>query len=171
MIDIMKLHLFKAPLAWALLLSVAGCSGFSSELPPTATAGLDGYNSTPDHIGQFYVNDQWGGNIYAYSGGGSYVCCLVYPRKWHEGLTAKVRWTTSSSNPADPIHQTWHEKVVPIEKYEQTGTRLNVHFLPNEEVRLIIWNGFAGGSNYPGPDVPKAPADWPPWKHAARPNH
>ena len=161
----MKRILFKLLLVLGPLLVGAGCSRAGDDLPPTATAVLDGYNNTSDHIGQYYVNGQWGGNIYAYTGGGSSVCCLVYPRHWHEGLTATVRWTTSSSNPADPIVLTWHEKVVPIEKYEQTGTRLNVHFLPNEEVRLIIWNGFAGGAGYPGPGVPKTPANWPPWEH------
>ncbi|URQ81302.1 DUF3304 domain-containing protein [Xanthomonas oryzae] len=60
---------------------------------------------------------------------------------------------------------TWHEKVVPIERYEKSGTRLNVHFLPNEEVRLIIWNGASGTEGYPGPPPPEAPPEWPPWEN------
>ncbi len=157
-----KLALF---FAWVLL-SAAACSKGAGDLPATAAASLSGYNHTPEHIAEYYVNGQWGGNIYSYQGGGSFVCCIVYPRQWHEGLVAKVRWTTSSSNPADPQVLTWHEKMVPIEKYDKTGTRLNVHFLPKEEVRLIIWNGVAGGAGYPGPNAPDPPPDWPPWQHS-----
>ncbi|REI35295.1 DUF3304 domain-containing protein, partial [Xanthomonas oryzae pv. oryzae] len=46
------------------------------------------------------------------------------------------------------------EKVVPIESYEKPGTRLNVHFLPEGKVRLLIWNGAAGSKGYKGPDAP-----------------
>ncbi|QGJ68034.1 DUF3304 domain-containing protein [Xanthomonas oryzae pv. oryzae] len=51
-----------------------------------------------------------GGNSYAYGGGGSFVCCITYPRKWNSKLVAEVKWTTSSSNPSDPRILTWHEK-------------------------------------------------------------
>ena len=151
-------------LGWLPLSSVA-CSKSSGDQPATATASLSGYNHTSEHIGQYYVNGQWGGNIYAYEGGGSFVCCIVYPRKWHDGLVAKVRWTTSSSNPADPRVLTWHEKIVPIERYETTGTTLNVHFLPDSQIRLVISSMTAGTPGYPGPDAPVPPPDWPPWKH------
>jgi len=115
-----------------------------------------------------YVNGQWGGNSRAYGGGGSFVCCVTYPRTWRPDLTATVKWTTSSSNPNATEEEgkpVWHEKVVPIDQYLKPGTRLNVHFLPNEDVRLGIWNGAAGGAGYPGPPAPEAPADWPPWRH------
>ncbi|MEC5115679.1 DUF3304 domain-containing protein, partial [Xanthomonas oryzae] len=88
------------------------------------------------------------------------------PRTWRAGLSAKVRWTTSSSDPQGSPEETWHEKIVPIERYEKSGTRLNVHFLPNNDVRLIIWNGASGIEGYPGPPPPQAPPDWPPWEHA-----
>ncbi|QBG99346.1 DUF3304 domain-containing protein [Xanthomonas oryzae] len=54
------------------------------------------------------------------------------------------------------------EKVVPIERYEKPGTRLNVHFLPEGNVRLLIWNGAAGSKGYKGPDAPVKPDNWPP---------
>ncbi|AKN95191.1 hypothetical protein ACU14_06800 [Xanthomonas oryzae pv. oryzicola] len=150
------------------LLPLGACSKPASEEEDggMATANISPYNHTGDHIGQLYVNGQWGGNSYAYGGGGSFVCCITYPRKWNSKLVAEVKWTTSSSNPSDPRILTWHEKVVPIERYEKSGTRLNVHFLPNEEVRLIIWNGASGTEGYPGPPPPQAPPDWPPWEHA-----
>ncbi|WP_082356800.1 DUF3304 domain-containing protein [Xanthomonas oryzae] len=149
------------------LLPLGACSKPASEEEDggMATANISPYNHTGDHIGQLYVNGQWGGNSYAYGGGGSFVCCITYPRKWNSKLVAEVKWTTSSSNPSDPRILTWHEKIVPIERYEKSGTRLNVHFLPNEEVRLIIWNGASGTEGYPGPPPPEAPPEWPPWEN------
>ncbi|MBL9222975.1 hypothetical protein PD5205_02341 [Xanthomonas fragariae] len=106
-----------------------------------------------------------GGNSYPYGGGGSFVCCVTYPRQWRPGLTAKVRWTTSSGIPGIHSEPVWHEKVVPIERYEKPGTTLNVHFLPEGKVRLLIWNGAAGSKGYKGykgPDAPVKPEGWPP---------
>ncbi|MEC5080641.1 DUF3304 domain-containing protein [Xanthomonas oryzae pv. oryzicola] len=154
----------------AALLPLGACSKPTGEQVDggMATANISPYNHTGDYIHQLYIDGQWGGNSYAYGGGGSFVCCITYPRKWHQGLQAKVRWTTSSSNPNASLEEgkpTWHEKIVPIERYEKSGTRLNVHFLPNNDVRLIIWNGASGTEGYPGPPPPQAPPDWPPWEH------
>jgi hypothetical protein len=128
------------------------------------TAQLSAYNHTPDYIHQYYVDGQGGGNSYAYGGGGSFVCCIVYPKDWRAGLTAKVRWTTSSSDPkatGDAATEKWHEKTVAIDRYDKPGTRLNVHFLPRGEVKLIITSQTAGYPGYPGPDAPEKPADFP----------
>ncbi|WP_155975914.1 DUF3304 domain-containing protein, partial [Xanthomonas maliensis] len=97
-----------------------------------------------------------------YGGGGSFVCCVSYPRQWRPGLTATVKWTTSSGIPGIRSEPVWHEKVVPIEPYDKPGTRLNVHFLPGGQVRLLIWNGGAGSEGYKGPDAPVKPEGWPP---------
>ncbi|MCD7100410.1 DUF3304 domain-containing protein [Stenotrophomonas sp. MMGLT7] len=131
-------------------------------MPDTATASISAYNHTEDYIHQFYVDGQGGGNSYPYEGGGRFVCCIGYPRQWRPGLTATVRWTTSSGIPGIRTEPVWHEKVVPIERYEKTGTTLNVHFLPQGEVRLLIWSGSAGSTGYKGPDAPVKPAGWPP---------
>lgn len=149
-------------LLWLMLcLPLAGCAQEESGGNDMATARISPYNHTPDYIHQLYVDGYSGGNSYAYGGGGSFVCCIGYPRQWREGLVATVRWSTSSSDPeATVLEVTWHEKVVPIERYEKTGTTLNVHFLPEGEVRLIITDLSAGHRDYPGPDAPKKPADW-----------
>lgn len=147
-----------------LLLPLAACSK-GAEDDGMALANISPYNHTPDYIYQLYVDGQWGGNSRAYGGGGSFVCCVAYPRTWREGLTATVRWTTSDSDPNGSPEETWHERVVPIERYEQSGTTLNVHFLPDHQLRLIIWNGVAGSEGYPGPDAPEPPPKWPPWLH------
>ncbi|WLA10455.1 DUF3304 domain-containing protein [Xanthomonas translucens] len=146
--------------ALMLLSLLAACKAEPSK---TAEASISAYNHTEDYIHQFYINGQWGGNSYPYGGGGKFTCCITYPRQWRPGLTAKVRWTTSSGIPGgDDGTPTWHEKVVPIERYEKPGTRLNVHFLPEGKVRLLIWNGAAGSKGYKGPDAPVKPDNWPP---------
>ena len=142
------------------LLALSACSGEPQD--DYATATISPYNHTGDYIHQLYVDGGYGGNARAYGGGGSFVCCIVYPRQWREGLSAKVRWTTSSSIPGGGPEETWHEKIVPIERYERTGTTLNVHFLSDHEVRLIITDMSAGHPKYPGPPAPEPPPGWPP---------
>lgn len=152
----------------AVLLCLLPLSACSQELPPFATANISPYNHTPDHIDRISVDGQGAGNSRAYGGGGSFVCCITYPRQWHPGLKARVRWRTSDPDPGLPLDKLtfqMHEAVVPIERYEQTGTTLNVHFLPDHQVRLIITSQSAGTPGYPGPDAPEPPPDWPPWLH------
>lgn len=156
----------------ASLCALTACATKPDPQNDKATASITSYNHTPDYIHQFYVDDTWGGNSFAYGGGGKFVCCLVYPKTWRPGLTAKVKWTTSSSDPnaeGDGAKEHWHEAVVPIEKYVEAGT-LHVHFLPGDQVRLIISNWAAGNPNYPGPAYPVKPADFhfAPSRRAAR---
>jgi hypothetical protein len=143
--------------------AMTACSQGQGLPPDKATAQLSGYNHTPDYIHEFYVDGAWGGNVFAYKGGGKFVCCLVYPRQWREGLTAKVRWSTTSSDPqatGAAAESTWHELVVPIEPYPEPGTTLNVHFLPNHQVRLIVFSGSDLAPGYPGPRLPPKPKDF-----------
>jgi Protein of unknown function (DUF3304) len=156
---------FAAFLKAALMASLVGPLVACSK-PPEAkpTANLSAYNHTPEYIHEYYVNDQWGGNSRAYGGGGKFVCCIAYPKLWRPDLTAKVRWTTSSSDPkatGDAAVGKWHDATVAIDRYSEPGTRLNVHFLPKGEVRLVITNKSAGHPDYPGPPAPVMPADFP----------
>lgn len=143
-----------------LVLPLVACSG-KKRAPESQSANISAYNHTGDYIHQFYVDGAGGGNSRPYGGGGSFVCCISYPAKWRPGLSAKVKWTTSSGNPKDTSPEAavehWHEKVVSIEKYDEPGGLLNVHFLPNGEVRLIISNKRAGAKDYPGPAYPAKP--------------
>ncbi|NWC11984.1 DUF3304 domain-containing protein [Pseudomonas agarici] len=142
-----------------LITTLVGCGGEEPDKGP-ATASITGYNNTEDYIHRFFVDESWGGNVFAYSGGGKFVCCINYPREWRPDLTATVRWSTSSSIPKTFSGETWHEQVVPIEQFDELGT-LNVHFLPDHKVRLIISPGSPGFPGYRGPDAPVKPADWP----------
>ena len=158
-----QLGRFRLGYLLTLLLLAIGLTG-CEEKPKVAERAyikITGYNHTEDYIHQFYVDQGGGGNVFAYSGGGGFVCCIGVPGEWRPGLTATVRWTTSSSIPGTHSGETWHEQVVPIEPYGKEGTTLNVHFLPLGKVRLIISMMGSGNPNYPGPPYPEKPADWP----------
>jgi hypothetical protein len=146
----------------ALLLACAKGSDSRAEDGP-ANAQISAYNHTKDYIHQFYVDGTWGGNSFAYGGGGKFVCCMSYPRQWRPGMVATVRWTTSSSDPkatGDETTEHWDEMVVPIDLYRQAGTTLNLHFLAHGEMRLVISSLRAYHPDYPGPAAPVMPADF-----------
>ena len=155
---------FLALLSIALMATtMTACSKDNGLAPDKASAQITGYNHTAEYIHRFSVDGAWGGNVFAYGGGGSFVCCVIYPRQWRPGLTATVKWSTSSSDPeatGDDIVGKWHEAVVPVEKYDIPGGALNVHFLPEGKVRLIVTNGSADQPNYPGPPPPIKPKDF-----------
>ncbi|MCY1218518.1 hypothetical protein D3C87_1030500 [compost metagenome] len=150
-----------------LVLCALALLGACSSKKPAAesySANLSAYNHTEDYIHQFYVDGAGGGNSRPYGGGGSFVCCISSPAQWRPGLSATVKWTTSSGIPGDKrpeaITPRWHEKVVPIDRYDVPGGLMNVHFLPNNEVRLVLSNMRASAKNYPGPASPVKPPDW-----------
>lgn len=148
--------------AGTVLLSSTGCAGSDKQGPAMSNGKIAAYNHTSDYIHQFYVDGAWGGNVYAYSGGSSFVCCVTYPRQWRSGLEVRVRWTTSSSDPnakGDAATGVWHEAKIPIERYEQPGI-VHVHFLSNGQVRLIVSKVGAGRPEYVGPLAPVKPKDF-----------
>ena len=137
-----------------------GCNKEEPDMGP-ATAQVSAYNHTEDFIYQFYIDGSGGASVRAYEGGGGFVCCISYPREWRPDLSVTVRWTTSASKPKPYTGETWHEKIVPIDQYTAPGTTLNIHFLEQGNVRLIISNMGSGNPAYPGPQPPEKPADWP----------
>jgi Protein of unknown function (DUF3304) len=148
--------------ATLLILPLTACMN-KERAPESYSANISPYNHTGDYIHQFYVDGAGGGNSRPYGGGGSFVCCIAYPAQWHPGLSAQVKWTTSSGNPRDTSPQAavehWHEKTVPIDRYDMPGGALNVHFLPGGEIQLIISNKGAGAKDYPGPAYPVKPSN------------
>ena len=120
-----------------MTLGLIGCEEKPKVVEPSFI-NITGYNHTEDYIHQFYVDQGGGGNVFAYGGGGKFVCCIGVPEEWRPGLTATVRWTTSASRNKPYTGETWHEQVVIIEPYGKEATTLNVHFLPLGKVRLII---------------------------------
>ncbi|MDD1964722.1 DUF3304 domain-containing protein [Pseudomonas putida] len=145
-----------------LTLGLSGCDK-KPEVAETAYVKMRAYNHTEDYVHQYYIDGAWGGNSFAYGGGGKFVCCIGVPEEWRPGLTATVRWTTSASRKSKKPYtgETWHEQVVIIEPYGEAGSTMNTHFLPDNKVRLIVSNFSSGYPNYPGPAYPEKPADWP----------
>ncbi|WP_156954414.1 DUF3304 domain-containing protein [Paraburkholderia acidipaludis] len=77
----------------ASLVLVAGV-GFCQAVTKTGSYGefdLMGFNRTDRYIAQFYVEGQWGGNLFpkGNGGGGSATCCTSIPRG---SKTLHVRW-------------------------------------------------------------------------------
>jgi hypothetical protein len=153
-------HWFRRFALLSILVGLAGCE----EKPKPAERAyvtMTGHNYTEDYIHQFYVEGAWGGNVRAYGGGGKFTCCVGVPRYWRPGLTATVRWTTSSSIPGTHSGETWHEEIVAIDPYEKAGGSMNTHFFPDNKVRLIVSEMGPSAEKYPGPPPPEKPADWP----------
>ena len=119
---------------------------FGCKAPPTQTNKLESVsmfatNHTMYNVTEFYVNDQWGGSSSALNKGGSIVCCSYLPSQWHEGLTAKVRWTYSEAiNDAHgkPIGETvWYESDAPILPYQNWDVA-EVHFFPDGTAKIVV---------------------------------
>jgi len=95
-------------------------------------------------IADFYVDKYNGGTVGESGGGGSRVCCLMLPRKWHPGLKANVRWEVRHiirpSDPALPeteeVAGLYHAQV-PVEAYDEPE-KFWVHFFPQGGVRIVV---------------------------------
>ncbi|WP_367379261.1 DUF3304 domain-containing protein [Variovorax paradoxus] len=96
-------------------LALAACST-KERAPESYSANISPYNHTGDYIHQFYVDGGGGGNSRPYGGDGSFVSCISFPTERRPGLSAHVKWTTSSGSPKDTSPeaavQHWHEKTV-----------------------------------------------------------
>ena len=156
---------FRLSYLFILLLMATGLIGCEQKpkIAEPAYIKMRAYNHTEDYVHQYYLDGAWGGNSFAYGGGGKFVCCIGVPEKWRPGLTATVRWTTSASRASKKPYtgETWHEQVVEIEPYDKVGNTMNTHFLPDNKIRLIVSNFSSGYPNYPGPAYPEKPAGWP----------
>ncbi|NZA28500.1 DUF3304 domain-containing protein [Luteimonas sp. SJ-92] len=83
--------------------------------------------------------------------GGSTVCCVSLPVRWHEGLQATVRWER-----CEPYGENcrWHEKAVPIHPYTEVG-RVWLHIVNDDEVAIIPSMLAPDHPDYPGPGYPE----------------
>jgi len=111
-------------------------------------ASIIAYNHTDDYIHELYVNGAMGPNVSAHSGGAATTCCIELPQQWRSGLQATIEWTTS------PNQQTvWHKKSVPLPDYGSEEGILQIHFLPDLQVAIVVSNLFAEHPDYPGPKI------------------
>jgi hypothetical protein len=109
-----------------------------------------GVNYTENGIQEFTVDGAWGANVGAYSGGGGFVCCVIYPKVWAPGFAVKVKWQRSAEREADGTG--WRiislERLVQVEKYEIEGN-VYVLFLPDDQVKVYISAVGVGSSKFP----------------------
>ena len=107
-----------------------------------------GINYSSHAISAFRVNGYEAGYVDAHGGGGGLVCCVGVPRRWRNGLTAKVQWTEDERDPAK-----WRELVVPIPRYQRNETSLfAVHFYEDRTVKVLVTNIAHWHPKYPLPD-------------------
>ena len=123
------------------LMVLAGCKAPPTQANKLESVSMFATNHTMYNVTEFYVNDQWGGSSSALNKGGSIVCCSYLPSQWHEGLTAKVRWTYSEAiNDAHgkPIGETvWYESDAPILPYQNWDVA-EVHFFPDGTAKIVV---------------------------------
>ncbi|MEB0094441.1 DUF3304 domain-containing protein [Pseudomonas sp. CCI1.2] len=155
------------PVAFALItVALQACS----KAPPDRLgAPIEGYNHTSAAINHFDVNGNGGPNIGPFGGGGSQMCCVSMPRKWHPGLTVVVEWekdpnvgasqywTESFSSNAWRVRMKEHRSkytrqraVVEVAPYEELGV-IDVHFLPCDQIAVAAVAQLPGKPGYPFP--------------------
>ncbi len=136
------------------------------------TVGITGYNYTSEGVQDYYVNGQRGSNIPPYGGGGSVSCCVSLPPKWSPDLVVSVHWTMGRWT--TPYETRKHltirqqieccsteralEKTIPVERYGKEGGRLQVFFLPNDEIQVWVYDAGPQNPEHPSQrSYPKKP--------------
>ncbi|MFD1559961.1 DUF3304 domain-containing protein [Paraburkholderia silviterrae] len=143
----------------ALLLGVVACSrGTASSTDQeekqaaddTLGLKLNALNYTDVPIGTFYVNGTWGGAVPGRlgSGGGSILCCVSLPSKWHPGLTVDLEWRDDNLYEKDPKGMAF--RVVPVEKYDNLlDGYLWMLFFPDGKIKAYASEWMPGFPGFP----------------------
>jgi Protein of unknown function (DUF3304) len=119
----------------------------SAKRGKTISANLTGYNHTDKTIAAFYVDGQWGGNVFPGTGGGKFVCCIALPVPWQEGAKVTVSWEDHELKT--------HSRDVLVPKYDVGSVSdFNVHFLRSGEIKVFAARGGMRNRDYPfvGPE-------------------
>ena len=123
---------------------------------------VTGYNHMPDSgwsIAGFTINGAGGPNIQPESGGGKFSCCMSFPKHWHPGMKAKVRWfyNHKASDPeAEPPPPQEAEVEIP-EYTPKTAGAVNVHFYPDHRIKVVISRYSIEHPRYPMSEEDKKP--------------
>ncbi|MGJ7572720.1 DUF3304 domain-containing protein [Variovorax sp. RB2P76] len=158
----------------AIALVLVGTSGCERKPPGLMVVGITGYNFTSEGVQEYYVNGKRGSNLPPYGGGGSLSCCVSLPAEWSSGLTVEVSWITGHwTVPIEKIQamnikeaieccldRRSLTKTVPVERYGEEGGRLQVFFLPNDEIQVWVHGAGPQNSSHPSqrgyPEKPEA---------------
>ncbi|WP_366070380.1 DUF3304 domain-containing protein [Halomonas sp. CnH100-B] len=112
-------------LAWSMLFN------------PSISGSLIGHNHTDRPIGSFWLDDNWGGNLSAYSSGlytrGSATCCWSF-----KGDSVEVVWVLSMTGEQkrQGIEEERRSVNLSMPAYSQEDQYLHVHFLSDNQVEL-----------------------------------
>lgn len=93
-------------------------------------ASINPYNFTSIDITDLYVNETWGGNSHANSGGSSSVCCTLIPEKWRPGLVVNIKWKKTEDSK-------WYTAQAEIPPYKESAG-LQVLFMKDNQIKVYI---------------------------------
>jgi len=135
------IHLFTV----ASAVAVSGCALHQPQAQPRdrATAQIGIVNHTGNYIDSATVDGAGGGNMDSWGKGIANICCTSIPRAWYPGMKVLVRWDMPEGH-----KHIVKEKIVEVEKYEETGS-IYMHFFPNDEVRVVVSPVIPGSPEYP----------------------
>ena len=131
---VIAVRLVAVPLITFIVLSLIGI--FASQYAPLGSFNLMGFNRTDLTVPFFYVNGEWGGNVFAHGGGGSATCCMSIPRG---SKTVRVKWMWDWKTREDA------DRKLPLETYEadvpvppipdgQKSGYFQIYFFPGNKV-------------------------------------
>ena len=134
---------YLVPLAIAIVLTGCALRDTRAESDDRAAAQVGIVNHTGSYIYLASVDGAGGGAMSAWGAGNANICCTSIPRVWYPGMKVRVRW-----NMPIGVKDVIKEKVVEVEKYDQTGD-VYMHFFPNDEVRVVVSPDGPGAPDYP----------------------
>jgi len=133
---------------------LAGCAASGGEQAETYGAQIGIVNHTSSYIYSASVDGGGGGTSFPFHAGIANICCVTLPRIWRPGLEFVVRWDV----PEGSKHNV-REKVVTVERYDETGS-LYVHFFEDNEIRIVVTEWYPGSRNHPIQVPPQDPYKW-----------
>jgi len=123
---------------------LAGCISAQPKAEDSrATAQVGIVNHTGKYIYSASVDGAGGGRMSAWGAGVANICCTSIPSVWYPGMKVLVRW-----NMPEGVKDVVKEKVVEVEKYDETGD-IYMHFFPNDEIRIVVSNAAGFSLKHP----------------------
>lgn len=143
---------FRATLGALLCLALGACEampGQAEEESYSVATTLTGIDHLPGHLAvqSFAVDGGGGGRA---GKGGSKMCCMRLPGKWHPGMMVRINWGVTNFRDCKADEYVAH---VAVERYEEVGT-LYVHFFADGSVRAVSSNFNPAGASHPDSPYP-----------------
>ncbi|MBA4111538.1 MAG: hypothetical protein C0487_18305 [Leptothrix sp. (in: Bacteria)] len=137
-----------------LALSLVGCAAAPRNTgPKKVPASVGVVNHTDRYIYFASVDGAGGGNMSEYGAGNAGMCCALIPEVWYPGMKVTVRWDMPVG-----IQHVDKEKVVEVERYEETGS-IYIHIFQDDEVKVVVSPYASWSPRHPIP-APIKPTGW-----------